>query len=120
MAKILLVDDSKIQRKWVKEKLGAETHEFIEGSNGLEALDLMAEHHPDMIVCDLNMPTMGGIECVETMQTRGLNFPVIIVTADIQDTTKEKCLKLGVRGIVNKPIKDDRLTDLVQEVLAEK
>lgn len=95
-------------------------YEFIEGENGLEALDLMVEHAPDVVVCDLNMPTMGGIECMETMRSRGLKFPVIVLTADIQKSTKEKCLNLGAKCIITKPIEGDALSVAVKQVLADK
>lgn len=119
MTKILLVDDSKIQRNWAKKGLADNDYEFIEGCNGLEALDLMKEHQPNLIICDMNMPTMGGLECMETMQARGLDFPVIVLTADIQDSTREKCMKLGAKGFVTKPIKDDSLLIVVKEILKE-
>ncbi len=118
MAKILLIDDSKIQRKWVKRTLENDKYEFIEAANGLEGLDMMMEHQPDLILCDLNMPIMGGLECMETMRTRELSFPLVIITADIQKTTKEKCLELGALSIIHKPIEEPELVSLVADILS--
>lgn len=118
MAKILLIDDSKIQRKWVQRTLTNPSYEFIEASNGLEGLDMMAEHQPDLVLCDLNMPIMGGLECMETMRTRELSFPIIIITADIQESTKNKCLELGALSIIHKPIGGPELVSLVDDILS--
>jgi len=118
MAKILLIDDSKIQRKWIKRTLANDKYEFIDAANGLEGLDMMTEHQPDLILCDLNMPIMGGLECMETMRTRELSFPLIIITADIQKTTKAKCLELGALSIIHKPIEEPALVSLVADILS--
>ena len=117
MNKILVVDDSRTQRKWIKEALGVDSYEYQEASDGSKALAIIEEEVFDLVVCDLNMPVMGGIDLMETMKTRDIEVPFIIVTADIQDSTKKKCMELNVRAFVNKPLKDDRLKNAVEEVL---
>ncbi len=118
MAKILLVDDSRVQRNWAKKALANSSYGFIEAENGLVALDKMEEHQPDLVICDLNMPIMGGIECMETMRTRGLSFPFVVITADIQDSTKDRCVELGALSIIHKPFKGPDLVALVEDIFS--
>lgn len=119
MTKILIVDDSMMQRNWAKRSLQPYDYQLIEAENGALALDAVETHKPDLILCDLNMPVMGGIECLKIMQERGTNIPVIVITADIQDSTKEQCLSLGARTVLHKPVQEQHLLTEVAKVLGE-
>ncbi|MEM9446364.1 MAG: response regulator [Verrucomicrobiota bacterium] len=117
MNKILIVDDSRTQRNWIKASIGEDGYDIKEAGNGSEALTLVEDEQFDLILCDLNMPVMSGVDLMETMKARDISVPVIIITADIQDSTKKKCMDLSVKAFVNKPLKDDRLKNAVEEVL---
>ena len=119
MTKILIVDDSIVQRNWTKRSLQPYDYQLIEAENGALALDAVETHQPDLILCDLNMPVMGGIECLKIMQERDTNIPVIVITADIQDSTKEQCLSLGARTVLHKPVQEQHLLTEVAKVLGE-
>ena len=119
MTKILIVDDSIVQRNWVKRSLQQCDYQLIEAENGAHALEAAETQKPDLILCDLNMPVMGGIECLTIMQERGTNIPVIVITADIQDSTKEQCLSLGARTVLHKPVQEPHLLTEITKALGE-
>ena len=118
MAKILIVDDSSFQRRCVKAALGAEAHEYLEAASGHEALERLESEQVDLMCLDLNMPVMGGIECLEAMRSREMTVPTIVCTADIQATTKQKCLELGAIDVINKPVEQDQMKALLSKVFS--
>jgi len=103
MALFLIVDDSVIIRKGVRNILVAEGYETIEAENGNEALKMLTDHTPDCIILDLIMSEMGGIEVLKALNKKKSKIPVIILTADIQDVVREECLELGAVAFLNKP-----------------
>jgi CheY-like chemotaxis protein len=114
MATILVIDDSKFQRKRIIEVIKSEGHETIEATNGKEGLDLAEQYQPHCIVCDMVMPDVGGIEVLTTLKAKKSLIPVIILTADIQDPVREQCLSLGARAFLNKPLKKEELLDALK------
>jgi twitching motility two-component system response regulator PilH len=115
VAKILIIDDSSFQRKWIAktvQSLGHTTVEAIDGQKGLEAV---ASEQPDCITVDLNMPTMDGLQFLTHLEGSDHTPPVIVLTSDIQQETREQCLRLGARALINKPFQPSQL----QEVLAD-
>ncbi len=119
MTKILIVDDSIVQRSLVKRSLQQCGYQLLEAENGALALEAAETHKPDLILCDLNMPVMGGMECLQIMQERGTNIPVIVITADIQDSTKEQCLSFGAKAVLHKPVQDPLLLTEISKLLGD-
>ena len=113
MARILVIDDSLLMRLKIRSILEAEGHEVTEASGGREGLIKIKKTNPDCIVLDLLMPDLNGTEVVRYMKKTKIDIPVIICTADIQRTTRDECIGLGVRVFLNKP--PDRL-DLLDAV----
>jgi CheY-like chemotaxis protein len=109
MARILIVDDSSFTRKALARMVKALGHEIVEASNGREGLELAAAQKPDCILVDLIMPEMGGMEVLEALRDQGSMIPRIVVTADIQESVREQCLKAGAVAVLNKPPKNDEL-----------
>lgn len=91
--------------------------DFIEAENGTQVLALLKNHKPDCVLLDLLMPETGGVEVLEEMMKTGSSIPVIVLTADIQDTTHQRCLKLGVKAFIKKPLEAAILLSTVKEVL---
>jgi CheY-like chemotaxis protein len=116
MATILVIDDSRFQRKRITEVLKAEGHETLEASDGKEGLELAEQNQPHCIVCDMVMHDVGGIEVLETLRGKKSLIPVIILTADIQDPVREQCLNLGARAFLNKPLKKEELIDALKTI----
>lgn len=116
MYKILLVDDSKFSRNSLKLALG-EDYTFIEAENGTNGLELFTTENPDLVILDLTMPDMNGLQVLENIKQIAPAARVVINTADIQDFNKSTALELGASGFLNKPIKVEKLRELVQSIL---
>ncbi|AUH00818.1 two-component system response regulator RssB [Prodigiosinella confusarubida] len=115
---ILIVEDEAVFRSVLAgylTSLGANIHE---AGNGLKALSLAAHHPPDLIICDLNMPTMGGFEFVERLRLHDATTPILVVSATSQMADVAKILRLGVQDVLLKPIRDySRLRESVMSCL---
>ena len=116
MATVLVIDDSRFQRKRILEVLKAEGYETLEASDGEEGLHLAGEHKPDFIVCDMVMPQKGGQEVLESLKEQNSPIPVIILTADIQIPVRERCLELGAKAFLNKPLKKEELIEALTAI----
>lgn len=121
MATVLLVDDSRSIRLLVSETLRGEGHTVHEAENGQVGLELAREHALDLVLTDLNMPVMNGLEL--TRQIRCLPqhqaTPILLVTTDSQLAKKQEAKVAGATGWVVKPIPPQRLLQVVNTVLAK-
>ena len=103
MAKILLIDDSWLTRRGLSGMVYAMEPGVLEAETGSMGLEMIAEETPDCILLDLLMPEMDGYEVLTHLRDAGNRTPVLVCTADIQDTAREKCMALGAAGFINKP-----------------
>ncbi|MBF0469725.1 MAG: response regulator [Desulfamplus sp.] len=112
------MDDSWLTRRGVKRILSAQGYGVSEAENGLQAMEMLLakDSSVDVIILDLLMPEMSGIEFLEKIKDYSIRLPVIVLTADIQHTMKEKCIMLGASGFMNKPPDPEKLVELVNEV----
>ena len=120
MAKVLVVDDSNFQRKWLVKSLHKMGHETVEAADGCEGLKQIDAEKPDCMITDLLMPNMNGLELLESLNTSGKNLPSVVVTADIQKETKSQCENLGAIAFLNKPFKHYELENAVNQCLQDK
>lgn len=116
MPTLLIADDSLFQRMVLGKLARAEGFSVVEAKNGQECLDIVDACGPDALVLDLNMPEVDGLEVMSRLQASGRNLPVLVLTADIQRSTHQRCLALGAAGVINKPLDEAvfraRLRDL--------
>ena len=106
----LVVDDSKISRKWLIEMIPkkiVESAVIIEGCNGEEAIALYKQHQPDIVFLDITMPGIDGFEALKHIKEINSDALVVMVSADRQKSTKEKVLSLGASAIISKPIDEE-------------
>jgi len=116
---LLLVDDDSAHRFMLREVLADRDYEILCAEDGSEALNVLAEHHVDLILLDMRMPVMDGLTTLRRMQARGLTVPTIVLTAhaDIEDAIE--AMKLGARDYLLKPIDITQLQELLSSVLGE-
>ena len=114
MKKILIIDDSQFARINLSNFLKKNDYEIFEAENGIAGLDAVKEHDPDCIISDLLMPEMDGCQFLESLNKQNIKIPVIILTADIQATTKKKLMEAGAVEIINKPPKYPDLLNLIE------
>ncbi|TNE73392.1 response regulator [bacterium] len=117
MKKIVVADDSNLIRMKLKKHLMDE-FEVVEAINGRDALVKIKVEQPDIVLSDLLMPEMDGFELLRRIQLDELNVPVVILTADIQVETNQKCTDLGAYRVLNKPPNRDELLLTLNEALS--
>ena len=105
-SKVLVVDDVEMNRKLLETNLTRRGVEVLSAENGLEAIKLAQKNHPDLIIMDIMMPVMDGVEAVKNLkqndQTK--DIPVIALTAFLDDENRSKFLKLGFEACLHKPV----------------
>ncbi|HCY86424.1 MAG TPA: response regulator [Desulfobacteraceae bacterium] len=119
MAKLLLIDDSWLTRRGLSGMVSDMGHTVIEAENGKVGLEMVKNENPDCILLDLLMPEMDGYEVLTRLAASKNQIPVLVCTADIQNTARQKCLALGAAGFLNKPPKEEELKGLITKVLGE-
>jgi len=115
--KILITDDSSISRNKIKKTLASFVNiEFSEAGDGLEALQKIKNQHFDCIILDILMPNLNGIELLHELKKMGIKIPTIIISADIQTTTTQKCKELGAVTVLRKPADEQKLQEIIQSL----
>ena len=117
MRKILIIDDSSFQRKIVSTLLQENGFETITAENGRAGIDTALREHPDLITTDLLMPDFDGFYFLEQACARKLGIPVIIISSDIQDATRNRCLSLGADDFLYKPVKKEILISAINKLI---
>ncbi|GAB7080619.1 hypothetical protein JCM14635_22920 [Megalodesulfovibrio paquesii] len=92
--------------------------EVLEAKTGAECLELLQQHAPEALTLDLNMPDMTGFEVLEVLATAPSPPKVAVITADIQNTTRERVEVHPFVTLYNKPLAEATLKDFLQHALA--
>ena len=121
--RVLIVDDSSVMRKIVDRSLrqaGLEITEVLEAGNGAEALAHVQETRVDLIMSDINMPTMDGLELVRQLQgvDNAKGVPIVMVTTEAGESQVVQALSSGARGYIRKPFSPDQIRERVIPLLA--
>ena len=108
---VLVTDDSKLSRRSVKKSLPPELYyDISEATNGQEAIDLLAENTFDLVLLDLTMPDVDGVDVLEYLSKREQCFPnVIVISADFQPEKQRIVLSLGAKRFIRKPLDKEEL-----------
>jgi len=114
---ILITDDSLIARKKLKMLLKETGFKITEAVSGKEALEVIEIENFDILLLDLLMPEVDGFEVLRNLKSRNLNMTIIVISADIQEATKELCMELGASGFLNKPPSKNELLDTIENVI---
>ena len=119
MALVLIIDDSAFQRRVIRSLVRDAGYETEEAENGRTGLEKIAARKPDCILTDLLMPDMGGLELLESLREPGAAIPVIIITGNIQESVRQRCLELGAAAVVNKPVRQEELLPAIEKALGD-
>ena len=112
---ILIVDDYKQLRDYLKEVL--DDYHVLEAENGIEALKIIKNQTIDLLITDYMMPKMDGNELIKNIKKTNLKFPIIILTARIDESVKLKMLRIGVDDYLIKPFLEEELLLTVKKSL---
>lgn len=121
----LIVDDSSVMRKIVERSLrqaGVNLTQVLEAGNGAEALGVLQESQVDLILCDINMPIMDGLEFVKQLSgvENGKGVPVVMITTEGSESHVVQAISAGARGYIRKPFTSEQVKEHVLPVLAAK
>ncbi|AIU67458.1 chemotaxis protein CheY [Vibrio coralliilyticus] len=115
---IMLVDDDPVFRKITCGFLKAQGYQVVEAENGLEGLKKLRSAEPDLILCDLSMPVLDGIEFVEEVSLEYPSLPLIVVSATDEMSDVAKALRFGIKDFLPKPISNhEHLASAIENTL---
>lgn len=115
--KILVVDDALFMRARIKKILSVIDCEVIEAKNGQEGCNLFEAIHPDLVLLDISMPIMSGIDALEQIMKIDPSIPVIMCSAIGQDSQVMKAINLGAKEFITKPFSEEHIIRTVQAFL---
>jgi CheY-like chemotaxis protein len=119
MAKILIIDDETAVLRLVAQMLDLEGHEVQIADHGETGIQLAIQSRPDLVICDVSMPSMDGFQVIEALRavetTR--TIPVVMITGVRDSALIERIEKAGVAGVLFKPFTHDRLFAVIDRCL---
>jgi two-component system chemotaxis response regulator CheY len=117
--KILVVDDCKTTRKLLGFYLKVKGYEVVYAENGLEAMEKLGRENINLVMTDLNMPYMDGLELTRSMKTEPSlrHIPVLMVTTEGDDDERQSALEAGANGYLVKPVNADMITSNIRDIL---
>jgi two-component system chemotaxis response regulator CheY len=118
--KILIADDSRVMRQIVLRTLrqaGYAGHEIVEAEDGADALAKVAEHAPDLVLSDWNMPNKTGIELLRDLRTQGSQVPFGFVTSEGSEEMRATAAAAGALFLIAKPFTAETFEDALSGVL---
>ena len=117
---ILLAEDNIVNQKLAIKLLEKRGHRVVVASNGKEAIQKLEARHFDLVLMDVQMPEMDGIEATKLIRKRedheGGHIPIAAMTANAMKGDREKCLAAGMDGYVSKPIKVEKLFEVIDNI----
>ena len=118
-ATILIAEDNNFNRLLVRKILEQAQANVIEAETGEEAVLQALKHHPDIILMDVHMPVMDGIEATRQIRLSQRTVPIIALTANVISSEHQKLINAGVNHVLLKPINDDELYHTIEGFLSE-
>ncbi len=118
MAKILVVDDAAFMRMRASKLLTDNGYEVIEAENGLDAVEKYKAERPDLVIMDITMPVMDGIEAVKAIKSYDPDAIIIMCSALGQQAMVINAVRAGAKDFIVKPFQPDRILATVKKFLA--
>lgn len=117
--KVLVAEDSSVIQNLTKRILSFQNYEIISMKNGKEVIDYLANNTANIILMDINMPIMNGIDCAKAVRllddTTKANIPIIAITGNAQNHTVDFFHSIGINEFLPKPLNFDLLVELVNK-----
>jgi two-component system chemotaxis response regulator CheY len=117
--RIMTVDDSSVVRQILRKTLSEAGYDVIEAIDGVDALEKISKDPVDMVVTDLNMPNMIGVELIKNIRRQPGNrfLPIVMLTTESQQHVKDEGKRAGASGWIVKPFRPEQLLAIAQTVL---
>ncbi len=119
MATVLTVDDSPGIRQMIKVVLEPAGHRVIEAGDGAEGLAKAQSGRPDMVITDLNMPVMNGLEMIRALRKQPTlaGLPIVVLTTESTEAVKQEAESAGATGWITTPVKPEQLLAVVAKLV---
>jgi two-component system, chemotaxis family, chemotaxis protein CheY len=119
MASIMIADDSGYTRRTHRRILESDGHTVHEAASGMAAIEGFFVHRPDLVLLDLTMEDMSGLEVLARLREMDATVRVVVVSADVQRSTAQMVAEAGALRFLGKPVSPESLLGTVRDVLAE-
>jgi CheY-like chemotaxis protein len=116
---ILIAEDEMINFMLLNKVLESTQAKIVWAKNGLEAVQFNAEKHPDVILMDIRMPEMNGIDATQLIRKTHPELPIIVITAFMLDNEAEQCQAAGSSAFLTKPVRPLLLFELLEKFLSK-
>jgi two-component system chemotaxis response regulator CheY len=121
---VLIVDDSLSMRSVIKKTIkvsGFKVGEYFEAADGKEALKILADAWVDLVLTDINMPNMNGLELITMMHEDQIlsSIPVVMVTTEGSQKSVQKSMEMGARGYIKKPFQPEDIKRILNSIMGE-
>jgi len=119
MPTVLIIDDSMFQRFNIAKTLKTLGFATAEAASGAEGIEIVQKKQPDAVFLDLNMPGLSGVETLTAIRAMLKDLPVVILTADIQPSTRARCEEAGATAMLNKPASQEQISTLMRQIFPD-
>jgi two-component system chemotaxis response regulator CheY len=121
---VLIVDDSQTMRKVILKAVtlsGFDLGDCWEAGDGREAIRILANHWVDLILTDLHMPGMNGLEMLREIQKDEIHHkvPVVLITTEGSEKRIQEALALGIKGYIQKPFHPEAIRDILTQIMVK-
>ena len=118
MAKIMMVDDAAFMRKVIKDTLSKAGYtDLYEAVDGADAVEKYNEIKPDLVLMDITMPNMDGLEALKAIKSKDPNANIVMCSAMGQESMVIDAIKSGAKDFIVKPFKPDRILKTVSSIV---
>lgn len=117
MSKILIIDDSGLSRRMLRTVLEDGGYTVVEAGDGLSGIERFSVEKPDLCCLDLTMPEMTGFDVLDNLLKVDPDVKVVVISADIQESSRDMVKAGGAKGFINKPFAADDVLQTVDRVL---
>ena len=121
MSHVLIVEDNEMNLELARDILQASGHDTWEAGNAEDGLQLAKEHKPDLVLMDIQLPGMSGIEALKALRADPSTaaIPVVAITASVMLSDREQIIKAGFDGFIEKPITVRTFRETVESLLCK-
>ena len=119
MATVMIVDDSNYTRRTHRRILESAGHTVLEADTGMAAIESYVVNRPDLVLLDLTMTDMSGLDVLEKLRELNPDVRVVVVSADVQRSTAALVADSGAMRFLGKPVAPPELLDTVRELLQD-